>query len=55
MFPRGSEAEDAGAAALGALEAVTGPREPREVAAGGGRLVQVQPQHPPGSGRGDAL
>lgn len=52
MFPRGSGAEDEAASALGAMEAVRGRREPREAAAREGRLVQVQPHHPPGSGRG---
>lgn len=52
MFPRGSGAEDAATSVLGALEAEPGPREPREATARGGRLIQVQPHHPRGSGGG---
>lgn len=55
MFPRGSGAEDAATSVLGALEAEPGPREPREATARGGRLIQVQPHHPRGSGGGKAL
>lgn len=54
MFPRGSGAEDAATSVLGALEAEPGPREPREVTARGGRLIQVQPHHPRGSGVGES-